>query len=119
MRINPTITDTLRKYRKIIKDITPLVSCSESIIRFKIEFKNSTNLRIEERKKGKIVIRYSYYWLNEKNKLTVGWDNAPHHTHLKTFPHHKHIGPDGRLEKSPKMTLSKVLKTIQVNLARF
>ena len=33
---------------------------------------------------------YSYHWQDNKGKLIIRWDNAPHHKHLKTFPHHKH-----------------------------
>jgi len=31
------------------------------------------------------------YWLDRKNKMLIGWDNAPHHPELENFPHHKHI----------------------------
>lgn len=34
--------------------------------------------------------KYSYYWLDETDETILGWDNAPHHESVETFPHHKH-----------------------------
>lgn len=34
--------------------------------------------------------KYSYFWLDEENEVIIGWDNAPHHFQVKTYPHHKH-----------------------------
>ena len=36
-------------------------------------------------------IKYSYHWMDKKNKMIIRWDNAPHFKSLKTFPHHKHV----------------------------
>jgi hypothetical protein len=36
------------------------------------------------------LIKYSYYWFTADNKLISGWDNAPHHPEIETFPHHRH-----------------------------
>lgn len=30
--------------------------------------------------------KYSYYWLTPNGDLIRGWDNAPHHPNLATFP---------------------------------
>ena len=50
-------------------------------------------------------------WLDEENKLIIGWDNAPHHTELKTFPDHKHVGK--KAFPSPKVKLEHVLESIR------
>ncbi len=34
----------------------------------------------------------SFHWQDSNNQMIARWDNAPHHKHLKTFPHHKHYG---------------------------
>jgi hypothetical protein len=34
--------------------------------------------------------KYAYYWLTPIDKLIVGWDNAPHHPRLLTYPSHQH-----------------------------
>ena len=49
-------------------------------------------LRVTEQWNGEALNRYSYYWLTAENELKIGWDNAPHHTRLQNFPHHKGIG---------------------------
>ena len=36
-------------------------------------------------------IKYRYNYINSKNELIFRYDNAKHHTELKTFPHHKHL----------------------------
>jgi hypothetical protein len=30
--------------------------------------------------------KYSYHWQDAQNQLTIRWDNAPHHPHLRLFP---------------------------------
>jgi hypothetical protein len=54
--------------------------------------------------------RYSYH-VFQGRKMIVRWDNAPHHTGLKTFPHHKHEGR--KIVKSKEMTASNVLKELE------
>jgi hypothetical protein len=55
-------------------------------------------------------VLYSYHWQDEKGSLRIRWDNAPHHSHLSTYPHHKHA-PE--LEESEEMCLEEVLKEIR------
>ena len=38
--------------------------------------------------------KYAYYWLSPTNDRIMGWDNAPHHPHIATSPHHVHT-PSG------------------------
>ena len=54
---------------------------------------------------------YSYYWLRPDETVIIGWDNAPHHQSLKTFPHHRHIGD--KIEESQEKKMSQVLKFIK------
>ena len=56
--------------------------------------------------------RYSYYWLNPASELKVGWDNAPHHTQLENFPHHKHIGQQENMQPSTEVNLEEVMVVI-------
>jgi len=42
--------------------------------------------------------KYSYTIIRQ-NKRIIGWDNAPHHKHVKTHPHHFHR-PDGKITQS-------------------
>jgi len=54
---------------------------------------------------------YSYYWLRPDETVIIGWDNAPHHQSVKTFPHHRHTGD--RIEESQEREMSQVLKFIK------
>ncbi|MCP5106193.1 MAG: hypothetical protein GY950_22595 [bacterium] len=38
--------------------------------------------------------KYSYHWQKPNGDLIMRWDNRPHWRHLKTFPHHKHVGTE-------------------------
>lgn len=59
--------------------------------------------------------RYSFHWQNRENQIIRRWDNAPHHPHLDTFPHHVHEGND--VKASPSVTLADVLDLINSILA--
>lgn len=54
---------------------------------------------------------YSYYWLRPDETVIIGWDNAPHHQSVSTFPHHKHI--DDRIEESQEREMGQVLDFIK------
>ena len=34
--------------------------------------------------------KYAYYWLTPTDALIAGWDNAPHHPHVASYPAHQH-----------------------------
>ncbi len=55
---------------------------------------------------------YSYHWQKPDSPLIIRWDNSPH-WQVKTFPHHKHIGDDKRIEDSYETTLEDVLNFIE------
>jgi hypothetical protein len=54
---------------------------------------------------------YSYYWLRPDETMIIGWDNAPHHNDVKTYPHHKHIA--GKVENSDQRNLQDILNFIK------
>ena len=47
-------------------------------------------LHIKEIWKDNQLLKYSYFWFTANDTLILGWDNAPHHPRLNSFPHHKH-----------------------------
>ena len=81
-------------------------------LRLIMYLRDGTNLRVTEQWSGEKLKRYSYYWLSEENQLKVGWDNAPHHTRLSTFPHHKHVGGERYPEASAQTSLEDVMAVI-------
>lgn len=62
--------------------------------------------------------KYSFQWMKADFQLLVRWDNASHHTHISTHPHHKHIQDEKNILESDEMTLEKVLKEIEEKLTR-
>jgi len=58
-----------------------------------------------------LILRNIVTFMDGHNELIVRWDNAPHHPHLKTYPHHKHL--QEAIENSMEITLEEVLKYIE------
>ena len=99
------------KFEEDVERIVPVELDGETL-RVVLYLKDGTNLRVTEQWAGKVLKRYSYYWLNAANDLKVGWDNAPHHTKLRSFPHHKHIGRQKNLQPSTETGLEEVMGII-------
>ena len=100
------------KFEATAERIVPVELDAETL-RVILYLKDGTNLRVAEQWAGKVLKRYSYYWLNSANELKVGWDNAPHHTQLENFPHHKHIDQQNNLQPSRETSLEEVMRVIQ------
>lgn len=65
--------------------------------------------------------KYSYA-LVLNNQRVVGWDNAPHHNHLPTAPHHFHA-QDGTVQSStlggdPEQDIFQIIPVINAILSR-
>ena len=100
------------KFEATAERIVP-VELDEETLRVILYLKDGTNLRVVEQWAGKVLKRYNYYWLNSANELKVGWDNAPHHTQMESFPHHKHVGQRRNLQPSRETSLEEVMRVIQ------
>ena len=59
---------------------------------------------------------YSYHWQSSEGGLLIRWDDAPHHRHLSTFPHHKHVGET--VAASLPISLVQVLEEIKKKVLR-
>ena len=81
-----------------------------SMWKIKASIFDSSILWIREVYRKNELMAYSYYWLREDDSLIIGWDNAPHHQDIATFPHHKHVGEE--IESSDETDLEQVLKFI-------
>jgi len=94
-----------------VRRIVP-IELDDETLRLILYLENGDNLRVTEQWKGPVLERYSYYWLTAANALEVGWDNAPHHTQLENFPHHKHVGEQSNLYPSYETRLEDVVQVI-------
>jgi hypothetical protein len=81
-------------------------------LRLIIYLNDGINLRVTEQWNGDTLERYSYYWLTAENELRIGWDNAPHHTRIATFPHHRHVHHQTNIQPSEQTCLEEVLQVI-------
>jgi hypothetical protein len=82
-----------------------------------IHLVDGSNLRVAEEWEGGALVSYSYYWLTADNRLKIGWDNAPHHAELASFPHHKQFGPQADRRPSDETSLEDVMQVIIPQLA--
>lgn len=99
------------KFGALVQRIVPL-ELDDETLRLILYLKDGTNLRVTEDWCEQTLKRYSYYWLTSANELKIGWDNAPHHTHLENFPHHKHVGRRDNLLPSYETCLEEVVDVI-------
>jgi hypothetical protein len=82
-----------------------------------IELRDGSTLRINQTiEYSGIILKYSYYWLDENNHLIIGWDNVPHHREIKSYPHHKHVARQQNVEHSTERSLNDVLSFIALEI---
>ena len=115
MMASDRLLEIEEKYGSVVERIVS-VELDGEMLRVVLYLKDSSNLRITELWADKILKKYSYYWLNTDNELKTGWDNAPHHTKIKSFPHHKHIGQQKDLQSSTENNLEDVMRVILQNI---
>jgi hypothetical protein len=98
-------------YGDYISRLVPL-QVEHEYLKIVIYFADSSNLRVTEEWEGGRLTRYSYYWLTPDNGLKIGWNNAPHHPDLLSFPHHKHAGQQSHRTASGETRLEDVMRVI-------
>jgi len=111
MQATDRLLEIREQFEALVHRIVPIELDGETL-RLILYLKDGTNLRVTEQWRGQTLKRYSYYWLTAVNDLRIGWDNSPHHTHLKTFPHHRHVGQQGNLHPSCETCLEEVVDVI-------
>lgn len=99
------------KFGRELDKIVPL-ELDEETLRVVLYLKDGTNLCITEQWTGETLKRYSYYWLTSANELKIGWDNAPHHARVVSFPHHKHVGKQSNVQPSKETSLEQVMAIV-------
>jgi hypothetical protein len=107
MRTTERLLEIEQRFGPEIERIMPLELDGQTL-RLVLYLHDGTNLRLTEQWNGEVLERYSYYWLTATNELKIGWDNAPHHTRLVTFPHHKHVGRQRNIQPSMETRLEEV-----------
>lgn len=110
------VTLILNILGELVVSVTPL-SVNFNSFKLKILLKDDSSLRLNEQYRGNNLEKYAYYWLDAQSNLIIGWDNAPHHLHLSSHPHHKHIAKQTDIHPSTETDLDAVLDVIRGELS--
>lgn len=111
MRAADRLLEIEEKFGTAVGCIVP-TELDGSTLRVILYLKDGSNLRVTEQWESGHLKRYSYYWLTPCNELQIGWDNAPHHRQVESFPHHKHVQSHNNLQPSAETSLEDVMKVI-------
>ena len=96
---------------QLIRAVDLLPARNPNHIRFRLSFTDGSRLQVSEEWRRGELGAYSYYWLDAHDALIQGWDNAPHHRSVSTFPHHRHDAR-GNVHSALPVSVSDVLGTI-------
>jgi len=87
------LENLLERNRDLISNVENIQEIKRGkllILKAKIILVDNSTLYIREIWNENKLIVYSYYWFNAAGEFIEGWDNAPHHKEINTFPHHRH-----------------------------
>ena len=63
------------------------------------------------------ILTYRIQWQTADAQLKRRWDNAEHHRHIETFPHHVHVGVLEEVQPSEPMSIQRALEIIEGEIA--
>ena len=104
-------SDAFSDIVKAIEDLEIVQKETVSKLKAKLRLFDGSTLWVREVYVYDLMEVYSYYWLRPDETMIIGWDNAPHHDDVKTYPHHRHIA--GKVEDSGQRNLEDVLNFIR------
>lgn len=109
-------------FYNIVRDYADIISnysvtqftrfASASSLLASIEFSDHSILHVKDYLFIDGTRKYAYHWQDASGQMRIRWDNSPHHDHIATFPHHKHIFPHVVTE-SQERDLREVLTVIR------
>lgn len=111
---------TLRKYSDVILSysIKRFEQAGGSLrLRMEIDLADGSKLYVRETVMGGVKRKYAYHWQDSAGRLLIRWDNAPDWD-VESFPHHKHVAEQDRVEASYERTLSQVLDVVRSKLSK-
>ena len=75
---------------------------------------DGSRLHVNEVWLRNVLRKYAHYWLTVNGELIQGWDNAPHHPQITTYPDHSHT-PE-QVHSSSIRTLDDLLNELEQRL---
>jgi hypothetical protein len=67
---------------------------------------------IEVRTGAIVVTKYRHHWQDQAGRLIKRWDNAPHHPHVSSFPHHLHDATEENVVEHPPVEALQILNLV-------
>ena len=101
---------------EFVREIIPL-QVDFHAFKLKATLTDRSTLRISEQYHHDRLETYAYYWLDQNDRLLIGWDNAPHHPRLPTFPHHKHVASQDNRQPSDETSPEEIMAAIRDRLS--
>lgn len=93
-----------------VPSITHRLEGSVEQFKAEVELIDGSRLHINEVYIRDELCKYAYYRPTPSEEILQGWDNAPHHPEITSFPDHVHQG--GAVRASEVRSLDAVLKTL-------
>jgi len=87
------IPEELRAYAILVVAVDSLTHrVNGSVEQFKADMQlvDGSRLQVNEVYVGSQLRKYAYYRLTPTGEVLQGWDNAPHHPEIASYPHHFH-----------------------------
>jgi hypothetical protein len=93
-------------------------NAKQGYIRGRLEFLGGKRREFVEVKDTDVVtkLKYRYHFMGEQEVMLSRYDNAPHHSRIASYPHHKHVGDE--VHESDEPSLADVLLEIAELLRR-
>lgn len=115
--VEERVREIEQQYAHLVQDLL-ILRLTQETLRLVLVLNDGTTLRVAERWQGGTLMRYSYYWLDARNRLKIGWDNSPHQKRLENFPHHRHIGEQAKRVSSYEVCLEDVIAVLEKKMDR-
>lgn len=105
-------SDIIRTYEVVQYEVAGL----HARLKLKIVLVNSTELYVRDTLLDGQQRKYAFHWQDISGRLIARWDNATHWPEIETYPHHKHVGEEGRVMSSDATTLEEVLAVMRASM---
>jgi hypothetical protein len=112
------ISDELRRHPDLVAAVLSLTHRLDGPIeqlKAEIQLADGSHLHVNEVYISGQLRRYAYYRLTPTGEVLQGWDNAPHHPEIASYPHHLHQqnGVHPSQVRSPADVLEQLEKLMQ------
>ena len=87
------IPEELRSYSALVVAVGSLnhrVNGAVEQLKADMQLVDGSRLQVNEVYIGGQLRKYAYYRLTPGGEVLQGWDNAPHHPEIASYPHHLH-----------------------------